>query len=194
MTSHLGQSAGDAAAPPPPLVALIAASIAGAIVAVWTVNRLAAFGEEYGWRGLMWDELKHHGPLRANLVIGLVWGDWHAPLIIQGYNYPGEQPLLGVLTMVIFWVAMSPLLTAIRAFTGSVLPVAAAHGIFNAIAVLLLFLAPSADLIIGGPLGLLGSALLLLVGVSTWVWIANRFPRETDEVVAAGPMVHPFTG
>jgi D-alanyl-lipoteichoic acid acyltransferase DltB (MBOAT superfamily) len=50
------------------------------------------------------------GQLSTMLLIGLwhgitwnfaIWGLWHAPVILQGHNYPG-YPLLGVLMMVVF--------------------------------------------------------------------------------------------
>ena len=85
----LGSEAVSAAGAPPPPLVLLLASLCGAVVAGWTVNGVLAMGEEYGWRGLMWDELRHRGTVPANLLIGLAWGLWHAPLILQGYNYPG---------------------------------------------------------------------------------------------------------
>jgi uncharacterized protein len=161
--SLLGQAAVDAAGPPPPVPVLLIASMWGALVAGWTINGLFAMGEEYGWRGLMWDELKSFGTVRANLLIGVAWGLWHAPVILQGYNYPGS-PLLGVLAMVLFCTGMSFVLTAIRERTGSLLPVAAAHGVFNALAPILLMLAPGVDPVLTGPLGLVGAVLLLGIG------------------------------
>ncbi|MBO1770424.1 CPBP family intramembrane glutamic endopeptidase [Agrococcus sp. TF02-05] len=164
----LGQAAADAAGTPPPLAALLLVSVLGAILAGWTVNGLVGLGEEYGWRGLLWDALRHLGAVRANLVIGTVWGLWHAPVILQGYNY--GDPLLGVPAMVLFCIAMSFVLSAIREATASVLPVAAAHGIFNALAPMLLIAAPDAVPALGGPLGLLGAAVLAGVGAAAWGW------------------------
>lgn len=169
-----GQEAVDAAGPPPPVIVLLLASIGGALLAGWTINGLFALGEEYGWRGLMWEELRDHGVVPANLAIGVAWGLWHAPVVVQGYNYPGH-PLLGVLAMVMFCTGLSFVLTALRELTESVLPVAAAHGIFNALAPILLILAPGTHLVITGPLGLLGALLLLLIGGSLWA-VALRQP------------------
>ncbi len=171
--SLLGQETVDAAGPPPPAAVLLVASLWGALVAGWTINGVLAMGEEYGWRGLMWDELRHYGPVRANLITGVVWGVWHAPLIVQGYNYPGF-PALGVLAMVVFCIGMSFALTAVRELTGSLIPVAAAHGMFNAIAVLLIMLAPDAHPILAGPLGLLGGTLFALLGAAGWAAVARR--------------------
>jgi uncharacterized protein len=168
----LGQDAVDAAGPPPSVVVLLLGAVWGAIVAGWTVNGLVAMGEEYGWRGLMWEELRHLGVVRANLATGTAWGLWHAPVIMQGYNY--GSPLLGVLAMVVFCIAMSFVLSAIREGTSSVLTVAAAHGIFNALVPIFLILAPATVPLLTGPLGILGSVLLLMVGTAAWAWIRAR--------------------
>ena len=165
----LGPAVVAAAGPPPPPVVLFLVSVWGAVVAGWTVNGVVAMGEEYGWRGLMWDELKQHGAVRANLVTGVAWGLWHAPLILQGYNYP-DRPVLGVLVMVGFCTAISPLLSALRERTSSVIPVAAAHGTFNALAFTLLLFAPGADQVLAGPVGALGAVVLLVIGVALLRW------------------------
>ena len=169
----LGQDAVEAAGPPPPAPVLLLAGLWGALVAGWTINGVFAMGEEYGWRGLMWDELRAAGPVRANLLIGLAWGVWHAPLIVQGYNYPG-LPVLGVLAMVAFCTGMSFVLTAVRELTGCLIPVAATHGMFNAIAPVLLILTPAAHPILGGPLGLLGAAIFALLGAAAWAVTRRR--------------------
>lgn len=178
----LGQEAVDAAGPPPPVIVLVLASAWGALIAGWTVNGLFALGEEYGWRGLMWDELKHWGIVRANIAIGVVWGLWHSPVILQGYNY-GASPW-GVPAMVVFCVGMSFVLSAIRERTGSVLPVAAAHGIFNAIAPILLILVPSTVPVLTGPLGVVGALLLTLVGVTLWIRISRPSADDGTRPVA----------
>lgn len=169
----VGQTAVDAAGPPPPLLVLVLAGLWGAVVAGWTVNGLVAMGEEYGWRGLMWDELRGRGVVRANVAIGVAWGLWHAPLILQGYNYPG-RPVVGVLAMMVFCTGMSFVLTGLRELTGSLLPVAAAHGAFNAVAALLLLLTAGADPLSTGPLGALGGVLLLGLGAGMWSLARRR--------------------
>ena len=169
----LGQQAVAAAGPPPPAGILLLAGLWGALVAGWTINGVVAMGEEYGWRGLMWDELRLGGPVRANVIIGVTWGLWHAPLIVQGYNYP-RSPALGVVTMVAFCIGMSFVLTAVRDLTGSLIPVAALHGMFNGIAPILLILTPDAQPVIAGPLGLLGAAIFGLLGAASWAAARRR--------------------
>jgi membrane protease YdiL (CAAX protease family) len=179
----LGQEVVDAAGPPPPAAVLLLAGLWGALIAGWTINGVLAMGEEYGWRGLMWDELQAGGWVRANLITGVAWGLWHAPLIVQGYNYPGF-PGLGVLTMVAFCIGMSFVLTAVRELTGSLIPVAAAHGMFNGIAPLLLLLAPGAHPVLAGPVGLLGAVVFALVGAA--VWISRKTPPGAGSTAPGG--------
>ncbi|BDZ45000.1 CPBP family intramembrane glutamic endopeptidase [Naasia aerilata] len=161
-----------ASAPPPPIV-LGLAGLVGSIVAGWTINGLFAMGEEYGWRGLLWEHLRGLGAFRANLLLGAVWGLWHAPLILQGYNY-GDQPLLGVGAMVVLAIPMSFVLTAIRELTGSVIPVAAAHGMFNAIASVLILLTLHAELLVSGPVGLVAALALAVVAAVLWRLVHRR--------------------
>lgn len=168
----LGQEAVDAAGPPPPPIVLLLVSTLGAIIAGWTVNGLVAMGEEYGWRGLMWEQLRHLGVVRSNLIIGTAWGLWHAPLILQGYNY--GEPLLGVLAMVLLCIAMSFVLTALREGTASLLPVAAAHGMVNGVVPVVLLLTSGIVPVLTGPLGLLGAAVLLVVAAGAWALVRQR--------------------
>jgi membrane protease YdiL (CAAX protease family) len=75
-----------------------------------TINTIAAFGEELGWRGFLLKELAPLGFWRASLVIGIIWGVWHWPLIAHGYNYPGH-PIAGPLMMTLLSILLAPLLS-----------------------------------------------------------------------------------
>ncbi len=97
-----------------------------------TVNGVLAFGEEFGWRGYLLWELAPLGFWKASLVIGAVWGIWHAPLIIAGHNYP-SFPVIGVFAFTITCIAMAPLFTYLVVRSQSVLPAAIFHGVFNAV-------------------------------------------------------------
>jgi membrane protease YdiL (CAAX protease family) len=61
------------------------------------------FGEEYGWRGFLQSELTKLGNLKGVLLVGLIWGIWHFPVILRGvHTYPAS--LLGLILGTVFFV------------------------------------------------------------------------------------------
>ena len=98
-----------------------------------TVNAVAGFGEELGWRGFLLKEYKDLSFFKAALIIGFIWGFWHAPLILMGHNYP-LHPRIGVLMMIILCILLSILLLYITIKSRSVIAAAIAHGTMNATA------------------------------------------------------------
>lgn len=114
-----------------------------------TINAVAAFGEEYGWRGFLQQQYSYMGFWRMSLVIGFIWGLWHIPIIIQGYNYP-QNPILGMGMMTIFTILFTPLISYIRIKSGSVIPAAIMHGTLNATAgIAIIFTRGGSDLTVG---------------------------------------------
>ena len=95
------------------------------------INLVPALGEELGWRGWLLPRLMPLGPLPALLVSGVVWGVWHAPLVLLGYNYPNAPGWLGVLAMVGMCILVGALLGWLRLRSGSVWPAALAHAAIN---------------------------------------------------------------
>lgn len=88
------------------------------------------FGEEYGWRGYLQTELFKLGRRRGVLVLGVIWGAWHWPIILMGYNYPGH-PLLGVVLMTLYTTGLAVVLGYAVLRSGSVLLAAYLHGLNN---------------------------------------------------------------
>ncbi|MGW9628199.1 CPBP family intramembrane glutamic endopeptidase [Microbacterium sp. NPDC055521] len=117
----------------PPLGVLVAAQLLAVPVAAATVNAIAAFGEEIGWRGFLVPALRRYGTWPALLISGAVWGLWHAPIILLGYNF-GRTDITGVLLMTAGCVAWGVLLGWLRLRSGSVWPAVFAHGAVNAAA------------------------------------------------------------
>ncbi|OJT25823.1 hypothetical protein BO221_08210 [Archangium sp. Cb G35] len=90
------------------------------------------FGEEWGWRGYLLPRLLPLGQWRALVLSGVIWGLWHAPLILLGHNYP-QHPVLGILLFTVVSVLLGILLGWMRLATGSIWSAVIAHGSLNAV-------------------------------------------------------------
>ena len=110
----------------PVWLSLVQGLIAGA-----TVNAIAGFGEELGWRGFLIKEFKNFSFVKASIIIGFIWGIWHAPIILMGHNYP-EHPVIGVLMMTVWCILLTPLFLYFRIKGRSVIQSAIMHGTLNA--------------------------------------------------------------
>ncbi|MEM0481998.1 MAG: CPBP family intramembrane glutamic endopeptidase [Nitrososphaerota archaeon] len=133
-----------------------------------TINSLFALGEEIGWRGYLQTELEAAGysTLRASILVGLIWGLWHASaILLLGQNYPENRPL-GVVLFAAFTTILSYPFAALRRFSSSVIPAASLHGAINAIWGLTI-LTTRAPRELGG-LGLLGIATWLIISSMTY--------------------------
>ncbi len=108
------------------------------------LGMLVAFGEEYGWRGYLQGELIKLGKVRGILLVGVIWGLWHAPVIMMGHNYPG-YPLLGVLVMTLYTIALAFFLGFAVLVSGSVWLAAYLHALNNALASFLMVLVYTPD-------------------------------------------------
>ena len=97
-----------------------------------TFSALFAFGEEYGWRGYLLRKLLPLGEVKAALLVGLIWGAWHIPMIAAGLNYPTVNPLLAIVIFIPSTMLMSLLFTRVFVLAGgSVLVTAVMHGSLN---------------------------------------------------------------
>ncbi|WP_080505231.1 CPBP family intramembrane glutamic endopeptidase [Halorubrum aethiopicum] len=124
-----------------------------------TVNAVFAFGEEFGWRGYLLWELAPWGFWKASFAIGGLWGVWHAPVIVAGYNYP-SFPVVGVVAMTVACVSFSPVYTYLVIRSESVLAAALLHGVFNGSAGLVTVYAVADDAVlnelVASPVGAAG--------------------------------------
>lgn len=96
------------------------------------LNALPALGEEIGWRGWLWPRLLRLGAVPAIILSGVIWGVWHAPLLLLGYNYPYSSGLMSLVYMSGMCIVVGAFLGWLRMYSNSVWPVAIAHGVFNA--------------------------------------------------------------
>ena len=111
----------------------IVALVLGLALNALTWGAMFAFGEEYGWRGYLLPKLLPLGEARAAVILGVIWGLWHAPLLIVGLNYPGVNPWVAIAMFVPTAVFMSLLFTRLYvAAGGAVLVATLLHGSLNA--------------------------------------------------------------
>ena len=150
--------------------------LAQGLIAGISINALAAFGEELGWRGFLHRSWKQRGYWRTSLLIGGIWGLWHAPIILMGHNYP-EHPVAGVFMMVLFTLLWSPIFFYIREKSGSVIAAAILHGSINASAGLAILLVQGGSDLTVGIAGLSGLIVLLLAN-AVLVWFDRKWAAE----------------
>jgi membrane protease YdiL (CAAX protease family) len=167
--------------PVPPAVFLVGQGLLAGL----TINAVAALGEELGWRGLLLYELSPLGFWRLSLLTGVVWGVWHAPLILQGHNFP-EAPIAGVVVMTGWTVAASPLFTYLTVRAQSVLAATLLHGSFNAVASLSLVYLTGAGNLLVAPVGIAGIGAGLL---ATLACVVHDRYVAGDRMTTGTPLV-----
>jgi len=146
------------------LIILFQGLIAGA-----TVNAIAGFGEEIGWRGFLLKEFKEMHFLKASLIIGFIWGIWHAPLILMGHNYP-QHPQIGVIMMIIYCILLTPIFQYITIKSKSVITAAIAHGTHNAVVGFVIMATYGGNDLITGATGFAGFITLLVFNIVFFIY------------------------
>ena len=109
------------------------------------INHLFAFGEEYGWRGYIFPKLQTFmSGRKAAIINGILWGLGHAPLVyfglIYGFEYPGF-PYMGIFIITILATVVGAWLSYLAIQTKSIVASSIAHGTFNTIREIPLFVA-----------------------------------------------------
>jgi uncharacterized protein len=135
------------------------------IIAGPTINAVAAFGEELGWRGFMLKETASVGFWRSSIFIGFIWGIWHAPLILMGHNYPGFE-VAGVFMMTFWCILLSPMFSYVTIKANNVIAAAIMHGSLNAVAGLAIMPLVGSKPLLTGVTGLAGFLVLALLNLA----------------------------
>lgn len=138
-------------------------------------NVIFALGEELGWRGFLLPRLEPLGPWKAILITGIVWGVWHAPVIVQGQNYPG-YPMAGIFMMIVFCILLGAILAWLYFNTRSPWVAALAHGSVNAVAGLpVIFFKPGFNMAFGGTIATFPGWIVMAVFIGWLAW-TKRLP------------------
>ena len=152
----------------PAYMMIISVVISGLITGA-TINAVAAFGEEYGWRNYLVGALREVKFWKAALFIGVVWGIWHFPLILMGHNYPNE-PQWGVLLMVVFCILMGIIELYFVLKTKSMVVAAIMHGTINAVSGAVIYFTLGGNDFLNGLPGLSGFIVMGLTILCIWIY------------------------
>ena len=152
----------------PAYLMMIITLISGLAAGV-TVNAIAAFGEEFGWRNYLVGALRELKFWKAALFIGFVWGIWHFPLILMGHNYPNE-PHWGVLLMVVMCILLGIIELYFVLKTKSMNVAAIMHGTFNATAGIVIYFTLGGNDFVNGMQGLSGFIVMAVTILCIWVY------------------------
>ena len=143
--------------------ALIVLFVLVAVIGVPLSGIAGVFGEEYGWRGFLQSELTKLGNLKGVLLVGLIWGIWHFPIILRGiHTYPPS--VLGLFLGVVFFVLWGIIQGYAVIKTGSIWVAAFMHGLVNSVyGFMLSYVVRPENRVFSFGLGIYGIVCLLIV-------------------------------
>jgi hypothetical protein len=179
----------DMSTAPSPSLLLIALFFTSLIIAPF-VNSILGLGEEWGWRGYLLPRLMPLGKWKAYLLLGVIWGLWHAPLVLIGFNYPGH-PILGVFLMILFTTALSIYINELSLHYKSAILAGWIHGVFNSqsYGIWRMLLFANSIPIWGGVTGMVGIVVMFLLGFGTVLWARRAetgLPKPGEVTPVAG--------
>ena len=91
------------------------------------------FGEEYGWRFFLQPRLqKKFGKIKGVILLGVIWGIWHLPLVLFYYSTP-ENFFYALTTQIIVCIFLSIVFAYFYEKSGSIWCVVLLHFMNNAI-------------------------------------------------------------
>jgi membrane protease YdiL (CAAX protease family) len=183
LIAQRAQATGRTVALSPGVVLLI--QMIQAILIAPLINGLATLGEEFGWRGYLLPKLMPLGGRKAMVLIGIIWGVWHWPLILMGYEYGlsyGGAPWPGLLLFVWFTFIVGTYLGWLTLKSKSVWPAVIAHASINGVAagVLLVTRGQPNPLLGPGVNGLIASLPFAVIAL----WLLWRSPVIVGQQVA----------
>lgn len=172
-----------------PWLVVIGQTASGILLAP-IINSLFTFGEEFGWRAYLLPRLMPLGGRRAVLVLGIIWGIWHWPVIAMGYEYGFDYagfPWMGFIVFLWFTILLSIFFGWITLRGGSVWPAVIAHAAVNGIAGLAVLLTKNQPPLLLGPLpiGLIGAAGFFLLAL--WIFLRPGTLEPVAAVASSTP-------
>lgn len=149
----------------------------GVLASLILVNFLTgATGEEPGWRGFALPKLlERYSPLKAGLVLGLLWSFWHLPVWFTN-GYSGTTLLFYIVAFTVGIVSLGLMMVWIYLrVPDSLVPIVLAHFTFN----FGIALIGPEGLGLGASLPLMGWLAGLLLLTALLIWALRGFePRK----------------
>jgi membrane protease YdiL (CAAX protease family) len=148
--------------PNPPVIFVLNTLLAMIMGTIITIPQ--ALGEELAWRGYLQKIFTDRfGLLRGVIFLGIIWGFFHAPANLAGYNFDGVPVWLSAFVfMPISCTALGAVFGYIRVKSNSVWPAAVAHATYNVFALLFEMAVPKTSPIVFYGVGI---AIQLIFGV-----------------------------
>lgn len=170
----LEQNAGGIALPQIDPWTVVISQTLFAILIAPIVNGLFTLGEEFGWRAYLQPKLMALGGRKAMVLMGIIWGVWHAPVILMGYeygfNYPGAT-WFGCIVFLWFTFLLGTFLGWATLRAGSVWPAVIGHAALNGFANIFVFFVQGQPNLLLGPAvnGIIGSIGFAVVALLIWL-------------------------
>ncbi len=146
---------------------------------------IAGFGEEFGWRGLMFPQMYKIKPWVGFIVGGLVWYAWHIPLtfiIPQTHDFTLTQTIFNGIVLAIGSICTHTFLAYVYTKSQNIWVTSLAHATLNNVARSFAYF-----IVLQNQLGAnIGLTILMLIIVAAlyfskeWHVFENYFSKKTD--------------
>ncbi len=163
------------------ILAVVLFTLVNGIAGGVTINAVLAFGGEYGWRGFLQDEWSYMGPWRSSALIGVVWGLWSAPLVLQGVHFP-EHPVIGIFLLITSSSFLAVIISYFTRKSGTIITAALFIGVFNAVSLLTVYMTEGYIDIWHGPFGV--TALFVYASVSGLLYWYDHLRQRRGKIKA----------
>jgi CAAX amino terminal protease family. len=115
-----------------PLSSLLSVNASSVMICFFDNLVRGPIGEEIGWRGYALNELqKKHSALSSAVILGCVWGFWHAPLWFLTSGYSGAELLRYIVFFLIGIISTSVIMTAFYNLNKNLLIPMIIHLLYN---------------------------------------------------------------
>lgn len=176
----LGMFVAAGKTPPSDLRRFAIGQLVTALIVGPPLHAFATVGEELGWRDFLLPRLirSGFGQWFALITTGAIWGLWHVPVILLGFEYTAH-PFLGIPAFVAYAVLAGIILGWLQLASGSVWVPAIAHGSINAVQRAALVFITGYDGVISGGLGSLIGWMPMCACVA-WLAATHRIPVRIE--------------